>query len=389
MWLFNVFLLNHFNFDRQPNTMSIRRQSIVAGIAGLLLAAAVVGVLAYSMSPGPGSNNSGTFSIAVTDPPTAPAGVTAAYLTYADVQIHVSHAGNESGWYTIASSGALELFSLVNVSQTIGTVPVPTGEYNMVKFNVTSATVTYDGKNYTAFVPSGEFRAAISGGVSVSTASKSGVLLDLTPRIVDIGSSSLHEFIISPAVHVFVFPHGELTDNEMRVGTRTSLSGSAMAWFGAAHSEDHSNDLNITAVSISAGALSFTVKNTGNESVLLRAAFVSSEGRSSEIASTMSMATFLIAQNGSLIPFHGYMGAMMEGSGDDSVAMSLGYLLAANSSATFTYSGLIVFNAPACSESQPPCMTPAIMTQGVVAGQLYAISVIGDGNSATTTVTAT
>src|SRR5271157_1694401 len=48
-----------------------------------------------------GSSKTGTLAVLMTDPPTVPSGVTAVYITYANLAIHFRDAGNDSGWHIL------------------------------------------------------------------------------------------------------------------------------------------------------------------------------------------------------------------------------------------------------------------------------------------------
>ena len=108
-------------------------------------------------------SNAGTVDVLLTDPPTLPAGVTAVFVTYSNVAVHVRGAGNQSGWTNSNTAGTLNLVKLVNVSSTIATIKVSTGVYNELRFNISSAAVTFNGKNYTAFVQGAELTVPIPG----------------------------------------------------------------------------------------------------------------------------------------------------------------------------------------------------------------------------------
>ena len=119
----------------------------VAAIAAIALISAAIlspGMLALGSTS---TAQSGTVAVFSDDPPTAPNGVTAVYATYSDVQVHVSNAGNESGWYDLHSSGEINLMSVIKVDR-IGSTSVPAGTYNALRFNITAATVTYESRNY-------------------------------------------------------------------------------------------------------------------------------------------------------------------------------------------------------------------------------------------------
>src|SRR5271165_5576632 len=95
----------------------------------------------------------GILGVSLTDPPIVPPGVTNVYISYSSIQVHVADAGNQDGWYLVAESGSVDLMSLLNVSLTLGSAAVQTGVFNLISFNITSAAVTINGQNETAYVP--------------------------------------------------------------------------------------------------------------------------------------------------------------------------------------------------------------------------------------------
>ncbi len=390
---FRTLTPNVLNFTIFTYTMSIRRQSIVAVVAALFLTGAIIGTITYvqlqqKSTTGTQSPGAGTLSVAVTDPPNTSSGVTAAYMSYSNIQVHISNASNRSGWYTVATLGTLQLFNLINVSQTIGTTNIPAGAYNLVKFNVTAATVTYNGKNYTAFVPSGEFLVTIRGDVSVNHMSPSGILLNLTPTITNVGSNSLPEFIIAPAVHVFVFPHGQVSSDDTHVGHQTPVSN--MTWFKG---EDHRNsetraNVTIATASLSTDTLSVTVNNTGNSTANLMTIFVGPALASSSNSGdhTLTQSVFVIFSNGTLMPMVHSSGEDGESS-DSNSPIQTGYALVANSSYTFNFNGTISFAPSPCNSDH--CGSIPLQSQDIVVGQQYSIFIIGDGVTTSIVATAT
>ncbi|HYB03409.1 MAG TPA: DUF4382 domain-containing protein, partial [Nitrososphaerales archaeon] len=98
----------------------------------------------------PPSQNADDLAVLMTDPPTVPEGVTAVYITYANLAIHVSDAGNNTGWHVLDLQGQIDLMSIINSTQTIVDANVTSGNFNALAFNVTSAIVTFNGLNYTA-----------------------------------------------------------------------------------------------------------------------------------------------------------------------------------------------------------------------------------------------
>jgi hypothetical protein len=126
----------------------------------------------------------GTLQIWMVDPQILPAGVTDVYISYGSIQVHIANARNESGWYDVTAPGTANLTSLVVNSKLLGQNVLPSGTYNIVRFNVTSAWVTVGGKNVTAFVPSGMVQAVLTGsGAEVKSGQTSALLIDVNPRV--------------------------------------------------------------------------------------------------------------------------------------------------------------------------------------------------------------
>lgn len=197
--------------------MKTSSSAILSGIAALAVVAAVLGISTLAGVPtltNPTSNISpvanpgtpGTLTVLLTDPPHVPNGVTGVYVTYTNLAVHVADAGNQSGWTTLSTAGAIDLMSTLNVSQTIAAVQVPTGLYNALRFNVTSATVTLNSKNYTSFVANSELFIPIKGGIVVNDSKPSATIIDISPIVMNIGSSSNPEFVIRSAATAYAVP---------------------------------------------------------------------------------------------------------------------------------------------------------------------------------------
>lgn len=327
----------------------------------------------------------GTLAILLTDPPHVPEGVTAVYITYGEFAVHVSNAGNESGWHTIQESGAIELLGLVNVSRTLSVADIPAGRFDMLKFNVTSALVTYNGVNYTAFVRSGFLKIPTAGLLDVRAGATSAVLIDLEPTVVNIGSQSTPEFVIQPVARVYPVPHSEITPEMREKGARMALAG--RAWFKHLR-ESFTRNLEITSAELTANSLTIAAKNTGNATAELKIAIVSplvptilgEHGRGVKRLPPVlgGAAVFKILPNGTLqslsLRDHAVIREKAEAFFGDSE-----YELGSGQTTTLTYGGEIVFGFG---------MNPKATSPGVVAGQQYLLTVIGEGALASIVVTA-
>lgn len=164
------------------------KKTAIGAVIGALIAISLIvgGVYAFSGGNFLGlttSSGYGTLQISMIDPPNVPPEVTSVYINYSAIQVHIANAGNKSGWYNVASSGTVNLTSLIANSKMLGKSSLPSGTYNIVRFNVTSALVTVGGKNYTASVPSGWVQATLTGGVDVKQGYTSGLLINITPRV--------------------------------------------------------------------------------------------------------------------------------------------------------------------------------------------------------------
>ena len=379
--------------------MSTTKRVTLVGATALLLAVALIATAALTGSlPGVQNVNTsqegtGTLSIMLTDPPVAPAGVTGAYVSYSDLMVHVSGAGNQSGWYPVDSEGTIELLGSVNFSQTLGTVTVATGDYNLIRFNVTSAKVTYNGINYTAFVPSSELTVRIVGGVQVTNSKASATIIDLQTTVMNIGSRSNPEFVIRPVVRAYPVPSSQVTTGMEQHGFRQDLRH--LSWWKSLQ-ESYTANLQITTASLAANSLSLTVKNSGNHSTILSLVTISPlvdflgivHPGSHLSDSLLNSATFLILKNGSLVPIRSFVAqALATGAAGDqareSVYKSLfgtvGYNLTVGASTAFTYSGQIIIGYPALRES---------VSGTIVSGQSYMVTVLGTQAVASAVVTA-
>jgi hypothetical protein len=152
------------------------------------------------------SGPTGILGVSLTDPPIVPPGVTDVYISYSSIQVHVADAGNEDGWYEVADSGSVDLMSLLNVSLTLGSGLVQTGVFNLVAFNITSATVTVSGVNESAYVPANRINVPIVGGISVSEGNSSGVLVDLSPEVIPYQNGTAVSYVLVPEARSLPIP---------------------------------------------------------------------------------------------------------------------------------------------------------------------------------------
>jgi Domain of unknown function (DUF4382) len=359
----------------------------------------------------PPAGSQGTLSVLLTDPPTVPPNVTAIYVTYSNVAVHVGDAGNQTGWTNANATGTIDLMKMVNVSSTIATVKVSTGVYNALRFNVSSALVTYNGENYTAFVPRAEFTVIIPGGIQVNSTTTAGAIIDMHPTVLNIGSRSTPEFIVETAASAFGLPPGTITKAIERAGYTMRIDN--QQWWQHIN-ETYTANIQITSASVANASLSVTVKNTGTQPVTLNTITVTPVGSECATPSNTShnqrvaplcftgSAVFLVQNDSSLKSFSAFVfppiiqqifsgfghhgpgqsnsstSTSTTGTQTEAYPGSTGYTLAPGQSITLTYSGSISFGF-AFGGRNPP---------GVLSGDQYQITAVGQESLAETVVVA-
>jgi hypothetical protein len=406
--------------------MSVRRNTIKYGAAAAVLALVVIAGSVFFISSQTNTiqiqgnqGNQGQLDVLLTDPPSVPNGVTAIYVTYGSVAVHVSGAGNQSGWTSVDTTGTINLMGLVNVSTTIAAVKVTSGVYNALRFNITSADVTYNGKNYTAFVPRAELTVAIPGGIKVSAANTSAAVIDMYPTVVNIGSESTPEFIVDTTASCFGVPPSAVTKGMGQWGFRMPLNKTSW-WTNS--TEQYTSAIQVTDATLNSSYFSVTVKNTGSEDVNLSTVSVMPVGSECAYPLTASTTTsssptsptstthnrydhgqyrmplcftgsafFAVLSNGTLKSASGWrLGGItpqfMLGSEPTNIFADMGYKLATGQSVTLTFSGSIAFGFS--FQGPTPLGTPPGTTAGVVSGDQYDITVVGQQALAQYTVVA-
>ncbi len=138
---------------------------VVAGVLVLLIIGGVAGYFLYT------NYLPGTVVLRITDPPGGgqsqyPSSITHISITYTSIDIHASGVVNSSkaGWHTIAALGTIDLLTVVNVQQTLGTARLPTGRYDMVRLVASTAMVTVNGAQRSFNIPNGKIQVLITGG---------------------------------------------------------------------------------------------------------------------------------------------------------------------------------------------------------------------------------
>lgn len=306
------------DFDVQ-SIANLRRVSNIPQIAAALaILLGFVAFLAFGMSGlgTVGVGHSVVFSL--TDPPSVPSGTQALNITYSSLRAHYIGANNTSAWVSGSGSGSLDLMSLINASQVIGTGSVPANSViNTMSFAITSAYIVINGTRYNITVPSGNLMVPVTGGGKIT--SNSSVLIDLSPVVTTIYTNNSAVFVLVPSVKaVFVGSANE----SAQVGARHQLTEQEHLRLNATTPAIAISSASFKVISNSTVELTVTVKNNANESVDLRhvilsglpAVFVSTGTNDSVGAEINARPTFL---NGSIGAGASASASMLGGSQGD------------------------------------------------------------------------
>jgi len=370
-------------------------------LVGILIAAAVVGSTAILSRAGPGerlspatsqpqqsitttssspspssSAKSGTISVSLTDPPNVPANVTDIYMSYSGVEVHISGVQNDSwGWYQVADAGSVDLMQLINVSVPLGGGSVDPGTFDLIAFDIQQAIITYSGQNYTAYVPDDQISVPIGdGGIVVNDSGVSSVLIDLYPTVIPYQSGNSLGFVLVPAASALPIP---------------PLDQSSPP-------PPPEGNITIPSAQLSNESMSVVVQNVGTNNVTLSEIDVlqtqNGDNDYDDTPQNYTIASFYVLDNGSLLAPTDANQALM-----DSGNVSTGFVLAPNSTATFSFSGPIaqVNGTSVVGESSNSTTTFFSFTDSstesgseITSGQPYYIVVYGDIASAEYNVTA-
>ena len=372
--------------------MSSRRSILFSGAIAAVVAIAFIAISVIAGFPGnynlaqnsiqTSEGGTGTLAVLLTDPPTVPSGTTALYANYSDVQVHVSGDGNNSGWIDLQSAGSINLMGVINATQTIASAKIFQGDFNAMRFNITSAEITFNGLNYSVGLIFGRHTVyvPIIGGIRVVEGETMVSVIDMTPTVFLINDPSNPSFVLIPSARGYVLPSASVGSVHTAVGDRDDINTNpALMWL-------HQNSrFLITGVSLTTNSLSLYVTNTGNTSLVFRLATISSTqtpsggrmGSVNGLPLTSISEYFVVSANSSLVPITGKFTTSQL---YDTVAAN-GYLLLPHASVTFSYSGSIIIGGLSVNVIH--------QTQAINVGQQYIVKISTGGLIAMTDVTAT
>ena len=213
------------------------------------------------------SSSATSVPVAITDPPQVPEGTSALVVSYSSVEVQTSGEAN-SGWVKAAGSGSINLQSTINTSTVIGYANLTANStINMIRLNVTSASITVNGTTYNVSVPSGTFTAHFVGRSRIN--SSSAVLIDVNPVVYAVysNSSNTTAFVMLPAARAVLALRANASARLM-IGDRLGLDAEIMAQLRSETPNIAITSANVTS-SGNTTKVSVTVKDNSNQSVIL------------------------------------------------------------------------------------------------------------------------
>ncbi|MGC8651983.1 MAG: DUF4382 domain-containing protein [Candidatus Micrarchaeia archaeon] len=243
--------------------------------AGILLLIIIIVAVAILVQPhkAPVSTTTippaslGTLTFQLTDPPEVPNGTQALVISYASLSAHYIAKNGTSSWASAQGSGSVNLLSVVDVSQVIGKASIPlNATVDMVRFNITGATITISNVTYNVTVPSQQLTVHVANANRVN--GTNSALIDLTPVVAAIYTSNSTIFVLVPSVRAIVIGSSKASSSA-RVGATVAINAT----------EKHELELSRPSISVSSGSLSqignttslsVTVVNNANTSVSIK-----------------------------------------------------------------------------------------------------------------------
>jgi len=215
--LFSITIINSDSMNKAEIVAGIIIVILVIGIALLISKPSTTSITTTLPLPAPVATSLLTFQLI--DPPQVPNNTQALVITYSSLSAHVLLANGTSEWVSSTNTGSVNLLSLVNISQIIGSVNIPKNStVDMVKFNITSATITIDNNTYNLTVPSKQIIVHVSNTQKVNgTAS---ALIDITPVVASIYTNNSVIFVLVPSLRAVVVPGSASTT----VGAKVTIN---------------------------------------------------------------------------------------------------------------------------------------------------------------------
>ena len=247
-----------------------RKWTLKYGLAAVLVATTIIAVALFANPIMLDQTSAAaSFVVMLTDPPTVPAGTTILDLTYSNVSLHVTYPNGTALWLPVNASGTVNLFSLVNMSQTIASTTIPSGSaVDKIQFTIADVDAVVNGVMYNVTTLSNTLVVSVKNSQVNQTLS--GVLIDFNPTLVQIQATDangtlVYYYVLVPSATATII--GDLSKEQIKVGTIVELGENNRAKLVHVV-EEFSKNVTIVSASLSVNGnvttLSVTIRNDGN-----------------------------------------------------------------------------------------------------------------------------
>ena len=377
--------------------MATKSLSIKYGVAAVVVALAIIGASLYVNNPLSSNSSNGmtSFTVMLTDPPTVPMGTSELNVTYTGIQVHVITSNGNANWMAAQESGRVNLLSLVNVTQTIASLSLPTGStVDELQFSITSAKANVSGVVYPVTLLSQKLLIPIKSTKLNGTATSA--VIDLRPTLVQINATNstgglVKYFVLSPTATAVIA--GSVPKDHEVVGCRVNLGGKERDELEREYKRS-SNNITVTSAELkvkgNSTTLTVTVKNIGKtnatlSSMTLNGKFnttyswsVKEQGRMGKTG-TKGYGMYgenMMKYHPETLPFKVSDGKLIPIFGDDDHEGGLGngkIVLKPGQSMTLTYSGVIQIHSDGRGKSPVVVVTPLVK-------ESYKLRIMGTGS---------
>jgi hypothetical protein len=369
-----------------------RKWTLKYGLAAVLVATTIIAVALFANPIMLDQTSAAaSFVVMLTDPPTVPAGTTILDLTYSNVSLHVTYPNGTALWLPLNASGTVNLFSLVNMSQTIASTTIPSGSaVDKIQFTIADVDAVVNGVMYNVTALSNTLVVSVKNSQVNQTLS--GVLVDFNPTLVQIQATDangtlVYYYVLVPSATATII--GDLSKEQIKVGTIVELGQNNRAKLVHVV-EEFSKNVTIVSASLSvngnATTLSVTIRNDGDFTFRVFGLTLHGEFNATrtwrkekdgeideEIVERIHPDTIPFKVNGSsLIPLFGDQ--KDNGHDDEHENMELSSLvLQPGENATLSFSGVI-----ALQPEKDIMKRPAMVVTPIVDGN-YTVRLMGEG----------
>jgi hypothetical protein len=359
------------------------------GLAAVLVAIVVIAVFLFanpmsSLTPSQ-TSAAASFLVMLTDPPTVPAGTTVLNLTYSDVSLHVAYPNGTSEWLPLNANGTVNLFSLVNVSQTIASTAIPNGTaVDKIQFTIASVEAEVNGTAYNVTALSSTLVMSIANSRVNQTLS--GVLVDFNPTLVQIQATDANGtlvdyYVLVPSATATIVT--SLNREQIKVGTIVELGQNDKEKLVRVV-EEFSKNVTIVSASLSvqgnATSLSVTLTNEGNVTFRIFGLTLHGEFNATRTWETKEKMGEMMGDvrveriHPDTIPFETNGSSLIPLLGTDDEDMKISSLaLEPGQNATLSFSGVI-----GLQPEKDDMMHPAMVVTPVV-NETYTVRLMGEG----------